>query len=168
MLYQNASSLEYMGDLLSGQYDSHVNEGLLQVRQGCIQIQIASRAAAASCTAVPPRCNLAPDLLSSTTPIARDLLPVQTLYSCGGQVNDDAHVLTQYTPYNPSRCCTLATSTAWNRCSTTYSTVWNGRAWCRCPPPCGVTWATRRYRRGASLLWVEKVYEIRHTDAGDP
>ena len=31
MLYQNASSLEYMGDLLSGKYDNYLNEGLLQV-----------------------------------------------------------------------------------------------------------------------------------------
>ena len=31
VLYQNASSLEYMGDLLSGKYDNYLNEGLLQV-----------------------------------------------------------------------------------------------------------------------------------------
>ena len=31
VLYQNASSLEYMGDLLSGKYDAYMNEGLLQV-----------------------------------------------------------------------------------------------------------------------------------------
>ena len=31
VLYQNASSLEYMGDLLSGKYDGYMDEGLLQV-----------------------------------------------------------------------------------------------------------------------------------------
>jgi hypothetical protein len=31
VLYQNASSLEYMGDLLSGKYDNQLTEGLLQV-----------------------------------------------------------------------------------------------------------------------------------------
>lgn len=33
MLYQNAASLEYMGDLLSTRYDAHVQDGLLQVRR---------------------------------------------------------------------------------------------------------------------------------------
>lgn len=34
VLYQNAASLEYMGDLLSTRYDAHVQDGLLQVRRG--------------------------------------------------------------------------------------------------------------------------------------
>ncbi|GAX81027.1 hypothetical protein CEUSTIGMA_g8462.t1 [Chlamydomonas eustigma] len=35
VLYQNASSLEYMGDLLSGKYDNQLTEGLLQVLYSC-------------------------------------------------------------------------------------------------------------------------------------